>query len=255
MMSAENLLVYSPRGVLDTRVFEMDGDKLDYLRTPFSSCSDLPPVSCLSVESSTPSSSDEDDSSSVSSVSLEDGDALSLGGEKRMIFASYWSKKGGKPKPLHVESCSLTEDLTIHGCESDDSSSSDSAASEENSYEKLLQKSEAAPAPLGCRNSGMRRRRLFSNNVYTHSEPSLAVCALETKPSCIRKSQSTTEVEGERRPSILREGRYSGSVSNKLDSLRSSERSSVSFCEDVRVEFLKPETEKWAAKGWSKYFM
>jgi len=258
MMSAESIL-YSPRGVLDMRVFELDGDKLDQLRTPLSSGEEDEnevPVRSLSLLA-VPA----DDSSSVSSVSLDDDANSWATTEKRTLFPTYWNKKGGRPKTLREEaSCSATEDLTVlESCDSEDScsssssdSSSSSASSVGNNYEKLLQKNEATPSQKG------RRRRLWNSNVYTQSEPSLPVFAgLEKPSSCLRKTQSTTVVEQRaRRPSILRESRYSGAPSSRSKFQRSaSERSSVSFCEEVRVKYLKPETERWAAKGWSKYFM
>lgn len=254
MMSAESLL-YSPRGVLDMRVFELDGDKLDQLRTPLSSGEEEAPVSSLSVLDL---AAGDDDSSSVSSVSLDDDTNSWAATEKRTLFPTYWDKKGGRPKTLREEaSCSATEDLTVlESCDSEDSCSSSSSGSSTssigNNYEKLLQKNESTPS------KGRTRRRLWNNNVYIQSEPSLPMIAgLEKPSSCLRKTQSTTVVEqGARRPSILRESRYSGSSSSRSKFQRTaSERSSVSFCEEVRVKYLKPETERWAAKGWSKYFM
>lgn len=252
MMSTESLL-YSPRGVMDMRVFELDGDKLDQLRTPLSSYEeDEVPVSSLSLLAVA-----ADDSSSVSSVSLDDDTNSWATTEKRTLFPTYWDKKGGRPNTLREEaSCSATEDLTIlDSCNSEDScssSSSDSSASSVGiNYEKLLQKNEATSSQIG------RRRRLWSTNVYTQSEPSLPVFAGLEKPStCLRKTKSTTVVEqGARIPSILRESRYSGSSSRSKFQRSASERSSVSFSKEVRVKYLKPETERWAAKGWSKYFM
>jgi hypothetical protein len=231
------------------RIFELDSEKLEYLRTPAllsslaaaGTYSSIPPLNSLSATS--------DDSSSVSSVSIDDNweessKASQGSGQKRSIFSSYWNKKGGRPEPLYEGPLSeITEDLTI---DSSDSESSIDSSLADNSYEKLLLKKEAvATEPRSCG----RRRRIWGNNVHIpQSEPSLPTCVAE-KPSCLRKTKSSSTV---RRPSILRESRYSGS---RQPGRRASEGTIVSFSEEVRVEYLKPVTENYAAKGWSKYFM
>lgn len=244
MMSAQRL-PYSPREVVDMSVFELDQNQLEYLKTPSLAAAEAGKSECsLSVCAA-------DDSSSVSSVSLDESwEESSLQSqravERRSIFSSYWTKKGGRPKPLHEASCPVSEEeLSAENCDNDSGVNSPAG----NMYEKLLLKSEAARA---AQKSTGRRRRIWSN-VYTQSEPSLPLCIRE-KPSGIRKAKSSSLVEGTRRPSILRESRYSGS-SSPPRARRTIEGTSVSFSEQVRVEYLKPETEKWAAKGWSEYFM
>jgi len=250
------------------RCFEFDEDKLEQsletLRTPClvtqlppmttaSVCTDssLPPLSSLSVCSSPTA----DDSSSVSSVSIEDDEGW---GEKRYIFGSYWNKKGGRPQQaLHTSI--INEDLTVDSSSNSSTTSSDASVADQ-SYEKLLEKHEAVrvrddDTSSSSRSSGVRRRQLWDNRyVSSQSEPSLAQCFGAVERPCLRKVQSSSAAG---RPSCLRASRYSGSSKATLSSSsrRSSESSAVSFKEEVQVKYLKPVTENWAASGWSKYFM
>ena len=261
MASNYDDLYSSPRAVVDLRLLQVDEEKLlrnlDYLRTPLSLLpilaastssaeadaateQSLPPLNSLSICSSLVTKND--DSSSVSSVSLEDGDSWEPATAKRSIFASYWNKKGGRPMPVHAP----------RSCARDDSKTDIDSSMGDHSYENLLEKHEAAAtrresdASIGS-SSGARRRRLWDNRYVAQSEPALNACV----QAPLRKTQSASAV-GPRR-SCLRKGRFSSSE----DSVerRSSGATLVSFNEDVQVQFLKPVTENWASKGWSKYFM
>lgn len=256
------------------RLFELEEDCnkqtiLDHLRTPLS---EVPPLATLSVSSADNETSD--DSSSVSSVSLEE-EAWDLVNQtagaapaprvpaKRSIFASYWTKKGGRPQ----EPLRLPEDS-----DDDISSSSSCSALSSSSYEKLLEKNEAPAVKAGDEDSskcaagagGGPRRRLWDNRYVSQSASSLPECArvgggfattLTMEP--LRKTQSASAVVGGPGRSCLRECRYSGSSSRRRSSSSSSSSSTsrVSFNEQVQVQFLKPVAERHAEKGWSKYFM
>lgn len=245
MLASNNDGLYaSPRAVVDLRMLQVDEEKLrnnlEYLRTPMSQ---LPPLEAAAssvdadtTESSQPplialsicsSATRNDDSSSVSSVSV-DGDAWET---RRSIFASYWDKKGGRPKPVANH-----PPIRVEVLKTDD----------DHSYEHLLETNETT-ARRRDSDSTIPRRRLWDNRyVSHHSEPVLSQCL----PLPLRKSKSSSAVEPRR--SCLRKGRFSSSGAEER---RSSEATSVSFNDTVQVQFLKPVAENWASKGWSKYFM
>jgi len=268
-MMSESYL-YSPRGVIDMSLFEIDEDKLcesmKHLRSPLSSEDSesdvLPPLSSLSVASS---SNPGDDSSSVSSLSCDgdeswgvDGErrssvSSSSSGEKRSIFGSYWTKKGGRPQ--------VTARASLEGESNDDDSNTTASSSlsfaAEQSYENLLERNEAPIVVARAYDSssasmdGSSRRRLF-NHYSTPSLPSVE------KPSCLRKTQSARTV-GTPKSSCLRECRYSSGATVGQERPRRASvpnaDASVKFCDQVQVQYLKPATENWAERGWSKYFM
>lgn len=260
----DDLYLYaSPRAIANVRLVQLDEEKLisnlECLRTPMSLLpiltssvdvdtateTSLPPLKTLSICSSS-ATRNGDDSSSVSSVSLEedswDSPAIPTT-QKRSIFGPYWTKKGGRPKTsYHTARSSGLEDLKTD------------ASVEDDSYEHLLEKSEAAShrrsSDTSVSSGGVRRRSLWNNRYVAQSEPALTQCV----EAPLRKTRSSSAV-GPRR-SCLRKGRYSGGGGADTVERRSSEVTSVSFSKDVQVKFLKkPVTENFAFRGWSAYFM
>jgi hypothetical protein len=251
----------------------------------------LPPMRCLSVStrsSSVASSNADDDLSSVSSVSLDDGfllDTLDSDNSgtaapqtppvKRTIFGNYWDKKGGKPTqpllPVTPEAKAIDVASTLP-C---------NTLSNQDSYEKLLECTEA-PVPL-TRPTGSaamndagnatspKRRQLWDNRyVVCHFESSPALyqdASLFEASETLRKTQSTPVVgrtpslpnAAEKRPSCLRQCRFSSNMSTSNHSQQQQRRSSdttvVSFSDRVQVKYVKVNTENFAAPGWSKHFM
>lgn len=226
------------------RLFELEDDNMKGLGSLPVDSSSFPPLPSLSVTS--------DDSSSVSSVSLEDDESSSSRGmavEKRSIFGSYWKKKGGRPKTaLHATNESSDEFSIESNVDEDDEdgNSNSSCSLGANTYEKTLLKNEE-----GRRSSlsGGGRRRIWANVCIAQSEPSLPTC-IQT-PLFLRKTQSAAVV-GQKRQSCLRKCRYSG-AERRQEPRKSA--GSVSFNDEVKVEYLKPTSENWAARGWSTYFM
>lgn len=322
-MTFDRHLYSSPRAVVDMHLLEVDEakllHKLDMLRTPLSpstrsspqaspmtdllACSRmddsedednwsselLPPLLCLSVStrSSSEASNADDDSSFVSSVSLDDGfqldslDSVTSGPAaprtkvKRTIFGTYWEKKGGKPTvpllPAPAEA-QVTDVASTLPC---------NALSQQHSYENLLECSEAQapqtlPTSMASKDAGNatspRRRQLWDNRyVVAHMESSPALyqaASLFEASETLRKTQSTPVVGGhtpsvpkgaEKKPSCLRQCRFSSNMSTSNHSQqqqrRSSEASVVSFSDHVQVKYVKVSTENFAAPGWSKHFM
>ena len=259
------------------RLFELEDDKLQesmlqHLRTPLSDCADSlipPPLATLSVSSSdagrgansSSSANCSDDSSSVSSVSIEEdawdeseqsltepSQSSSHSTAKRSIFASYWNKKGGRPQ---VSLRTTSDDET--SISSSSSVGSHSSCEHNYSYEGLLEKNESPASGRRADDSSScaagRRRSIFAATRYvSQSESCLPQCL--TAVEALRKTKSASAVVGPK-PSCLRESRYSRGSSRRP----SSSSSKVSFSEEVEVQYLKPVTERYSEKGWSKYFM
>lgn len=265
---------------------------------------DLPPsLRCLSVSTRSSSASattgsnaddEEDDaseSSSVSSVSL-DGfpqlDTLAEGPQetpqaspqrpvKRVIFGTYWEKKGGRPKqPQYAPEASEEAEP-----------SKTSVLDKQRSYEDLLDSSEASAAPSrpagNANTTNSPRRKLWDNHYVSQyqSETALYQAAAHfANADALRKTQSTPVVgpsrqRAGRRPSCLRQSpRFSGSSSRRASTVsmmssssshssqeqqqrKSSEgtTTNVSFSDHVEVKYVKANTENFAAPGWSKHFM
>lgn len=315
--SPTSLVVLAP---MKQKLYDDDAD--DGQQEASSSEEVLPPLRCLSVSTrssstyaATTNTNDADldacDSSSVSSVSLED--FKDFGEEddsetdtkaivpkaltrpvasKRCIFASYWEKKGGRPKQLPLQQLSTCqEDQAISESDAAAILSTVRALRGQN-YEDLLEETEAPASPsrssagAACDgNSTSPRRRLWADNRYVsqyQSEPSLAEAALllpaPTQP-ILRKTQSTpavgqqrsshSEAPQPRRASCLRrQCRFSGtsrrasssaSLSTSPESpkmqRRSSESTVVSFSDHVEVKYVKVSKENFASPGWSQYFM
>lgn len=256
-------------------LFEIEEDKLvesmKHLRTPLASSEGddvLPPLSSLSVASV--SSNQGDDSSSVSSLSC-DGDDSSWGvsssggrrssvssGEKRSIFGSYWTKKGGRPQVTGVPTSASS------GGNSSCNSSESTVKSSLSDYENLLENNEAAVVATRAAATdssfmdGSSRRRLFNHSYVARSTPSLPTIA---KPSCLRKTQSARTV-GTPKASCLRECRYSsGATAGPQRPRRASAPNAaaagtaVRFSAEVQIQYIKSTTENFAERGWSKYFM
>jgi hypothetical protein len=270
---------YSPKGVVDMALFHLDDD--DKLR-------DLlpPPLNSVSVCSSASATAEDDSSTSVSSLEVDDeedcwGQESQDQGQttRRCIFGSYWKVKGGRPKEPLRGSCSkvtqaspfkTTEDdlppASLTGDCSEDNSSVSSLSplspqeDHSDSYEDILEQSATsisrrpAAAPLGDDSGaslGSSRRRLFGDNHYSKSAPSLPQC-VALPSDCIRKTQSSRGLE-ERRPSCLKEcRRYSGTIPAAR---RPSKATVVSFSDDVEVKYVQKPNVVFAEKGWSKYFM
>lgn len=255
-----------------------------------SSQDDLPPtLRCLSVGTRSLSTcaiddddndDDKDDASTVSSVSLDDfqdadsQSSATTGPAKRCIFASYWNKKGGRPKSPLLSTCEEDQPLPPSSSNSAEEEKDRAAKAKQQSYEDLLDESAAsAETPTRRSSAGSaagNRRRLFDSRTVSQyqSVPSLL---LQTRMEPLRKTQSERAV-ATKRPSCLRPSRFSGSSrrtstsstaststasssSSSTQQRRSSETTVVSFSDHVQVKYLKADTEKFAAPGWSKYFM
>jgi hypothetical protein len=269
---SKQLLPYSPRGVVDMALFHLD----DNAKTLQDYSLLAPPLNSVSVCSSTSASSldadDDDDAWEEESKTVPTA-------KPRMIFGSYWKVKGGRPKePLRGSSSTssrvmaqategssktTTTDGTITGDSCEDVSSLPLSPQEEytDSYEDILEQSSfsmrrPAAAPLGD-DSGASlgsssRRRLWGDNRYSESAPSLPQC-VALPSDCLRKTQSSRGL-GEGRPlSCLKERRrYSGPST----ALRRPSKTAtvVSFSDDVEVKILQTQTVVFAERGWSRYF-
>lgn len=263
-------------------LFHLDDDKLllhECLLLP-------PPLNSVSVCSSATNTAD-DSSTTVSSLEADDDENCweqeSQSPSRRCIFGPYWKAKGGRPKEPLRGSCSevapaspfkTTEDdlppasLMTGDCSEDDSplSSLSPLSPQEDpagNYEDLLEQSATsisrrpAAAPLLGDDSGTSlgssRRRLFGDNHYSKSAPSLPQC-VALPSDCMRKTQSSRGLEERRPSSCLKEcRRYSGTIT--AASRRPSKATSVSFSDDVEVKYVQKPKVFFAEKGWSKYFM
>ncbi|GKY99926.1 hypothetical protein MPSEU_000946200 [Mayamaea pseudoterrestris] len=194
-------------------------------------CFCLPPLDLV-----TTSGSDDDDASSVSTLSshAEDFDAL-----PRSIFQPYWDKNGSRSSP------SLASSRASHKRRL----SKDLSAIE--TYEQCLSSSSFTEDDKTC-----NRRKIFGSSggySYSRSEPHLACARLESGDKLFRKSQSSSAICCKPR-SCLRRGRYSFCGSKALLA-RSDASSSVSFKQGVEVVVYERPIEQHAQTGWSKLFV
>ena len=193
----------------------------------------LPPLDLVTV-----TGSDDDDASSVSSMSsnVEDFDA-----PPRSMFKAYWEKNGSRSSFSSISDRSghkrrLSKELTTF-----------------EAYEHSLSSSSLTEEDKTSASSS--RRKIFGNSggcSFTRSEPYLSSTARLETDAGFRKSLSTSAICSKPK-SCLRYGRFSDRQARRESS--SSTLSSVSFKQGVQVVVYQLPIEQHAQKGWSKFFV
>jgi len=196
---------------------------------------------------------DNDDASSVSTISAGDDATTTSTHRRRSIFKPYWETKGEtKTKLEPARRATVPRNLMIPTTIHPEILASmqvlpatpDRTSTSENSYERTLQAKESPDS----------RRKIFGQGCWSRSsEPALTLQALAPQLTCLRKAKSDSMLQtpGQPRSSCLRRGRFSCSSAT---SSSSSSDASVTFKEDVSVYVFQKSVERFAHEGWSQWF-
>ena len=188
-----------------------------------------PPLDEISIYSC----AETDDSSTCSTVSLDDEGVNSSPASPRSIFQCYWDKHERRPSCLP----SSSQDST-------------SGTNSKNSYEGMVSARGQAERPKA--DSCRRRRRIFSDvgcspetTLPVPEEVQSLVSSLRLRERIVRKAHSVPGLVSHPGASCLRK--------RGIPERRRSD-SSVTFSDSVDVVYFERPKENWASDGWSKFF-
>lgn len=195
---------------------------------------------------------DEDEGSSVSTISAGD-DTTTTSTRRRSLFKPYWEKNGETKTKLEPARCAnVPRNLLIpvhpEVLASLREGTDRTFTTEENTYERTLESKESPDS----------RRKIFGQGCWSRaSEPALTLQSLAPQLTYLRKARSDSLLlPGQPKSSCLRRGKFSSSCSATLraSSSSTSDNASVSFSEDVSVYVFQKSAERFAHEGWSQWF-